>query len=74
LGDQRGDDFVLVLVLVLLLEYARERIEDEDENDSKTKTPSSPAKRRMKAFVESHSAHAGRAGLILLSAEKCPPA
>jgi hypothetical protein len=58
--------FAFLLVLGLHLEAWPE---GEDENDE-NKKPSSPANWRMKAFSEFPSAHAKRAGLILLLTEK----
>jgi len=47
--------------------------ENEDENDDdKNKKAFIPAKQRMKAPIESRSAHTERAGLILLLTEKLP--
>jgi hypothetical protein len=43
---------------------------DDEDEDGKNKKPSSRQNRGMKAFSESRTAHAERAGLILLLTEK----
>jgi hypothetical protein len=68
LRDQCGIKSSSFSSIVLVLDY---NYEDDDEDD-KNKNAFNSAKRGMKAFDESRPAPAGRTGLILLFAEKCP--
>jgi len=68
LRDQRGNESSLFPSFVRDLDYGCE----DGEEDDKNKNAFNSAKRGMKAFDEFRPALAGRTGLILPFAEKCP--